>query len=104
MFKYKNPLDEGYIKLNKKDSTKIINKYEKNKLAIKYEVYENNNYYLILELTPIWVKILNICLSPLLVFVYGFGNIKDLINDLSDMWNEKETGNYISIIINKEYK
>lgn len=44
--------------------------------------------------TPWWAKVVNIILYPILVLICGFGNIKELNKEVSDMFHEKERGKF----------
>ena len=98
-YRYKNPLDDGYIKVSKTKYREIIPNY---KSKPKYEVYENETCYLIHQFEPLWVVIVNILLLPILIIAYGVLNVKETFIDLYKLIFQKKTGSFISEIRHKD--
>lgn len=94
-YKYKNPLDNGYIKVPKNKYKEIIPNY---KYKAKYKIYENDECYLIHQFKPFWIVILDCISLPFIFLVYGFLEIKESIYELIF---QKGTGSFYSYIVNK---
>ena len=97
---YKNPLENGYIKpkLTSEEHNTIFKSYKR---TVKYEVYESETVFRIDVYTPVWAKIINILLYPILLLIHRVGNIKELNKEFRDLFNEKEGGHFYSDYVRK---
>lgn len=98
-YKYKNPLKEGYRKVPKNKYKEIINQYN---WKAKYEVYENDNCYLINQFEPFWIVLVNIILLPLLIILYGVFETKEIFADIYGLMFQKKTGSFLSMTVYKD--
>lgn len=98
-YKYKNPLNNGYTKVSKNKYKEIIPHY---KSKAKYEVYENEECYLIHQFEPFYLVILSIILLPIWFLLYGVFGMKEVFETLYSNIFQKHTGSFISEIIFKD--
>lgn len=96
---YKNPVENGYerINLTKKEHETI---FKRKPNRMKKEYYKRGSLYKVHYFTPWWIKAINILLYPVLVSIHGLGNIKELNEDISDLFHEKERGKFCSDSVN----
>lgn len=93
-YKYKNPLKNGYTKVSKDRYKEIITEYKQN---VKYEIYENENCYLIHQFDKCYMKIINLFLIPLLIIK----ETKVILKNYYKSVFQKRTGHFRSKIIKK---
>lgn len=102
-YEYKNPTENGYIKVSKDKYREIIPNY---KTRYKYEVYENDKKYLIHEFESLWLVVFNIVMLPVLIVAYSILGIKEIIKEVfADTYRivfQKKTGSFVSKIIDKK--
>lgn len=94
-YKYVNPIDNGFVKvkMSRKEIKNLIRNYHK---YMKYEVYENENEYLIHVLNPLYIKIFHIFSFPISILLHGLLHIKDIFEDIYCVVFDKKTGNFLS--------
>ncbi len=92
---YTNPLDEGYKQFNltKKQHNKLF-KYRQIKWCNKYEYYYNDNEILLHKFINLPAKILTTILFPFYSLFYGVGNIKELVQEMKEGYNQKKYGSF----------
>lgn len=96
-YKYINPIGQGYtkFKLTKKQHNKIF-KNRKIKWNSKIEYYYNDNQIIIHRFTNRKAILLTTILLPVFVLLHGITNIKEIWKELLELYNQKETGSFVS--------
>ena len=69
---------------------------------MKYEVYENENLYLIYQFVPFWVAVLSLMAIPVVFLRYGISGMKEAINDVIKMLFPKSRGSFLSETVYKD--
>jgi hypothetical protein len=101
-YKYVNPIDKGYIrfKLTKKQHNEIF-KNRKLKWNGKSEYYYNENQIIIHTFTNWKAILLTTILFPIFILLHGITNIKEIWKELLELYNQKETGSFVSDFVPK---
>jgi hypothetical protein len=96
-YKYKNLLEQGYkqFKLTKKQHNELFPICCK-KVWNKFEYYYNDNHIILHQFASPIVIVLTVIVFPIIVLINGFGNIKEIIREYRDAFNQKKYGNFIS--------
>lgn len=103
-YEFKYTKENGYQEatLSNKLQDKLF-EHRKSSWDKKYVYYVNKEVGII-ELccfAPIYLKIFVSLLYPVAIIFYGFGNIKEMNKDYSDLWHEKQRGKFIGDTIYK---
>lgn len=104
-YEFKYTKENGYREatLPNKLQDKLF-EYRKSSWRKKY-VYFVNEKDSVIEIcvfTPTYLKILISLIYPFMIFFYGFGNIKQMNKEYSNMWYEKERGYFVGDTIWKK--
>ncbi len=96
-YKYKDRIEDGYKRfyLTKKEHNKLFPK-RKVKWIFKYEYYISENRIILDKFTSLRAKIFNVVMFPVVIFLEGFLNFKDIARDYKKMFNEKKYGSFSS--------
>jgi hypothetical protein len=96
-YKYSNPIDKGYIKfkLTKKQHNEIF-KNRKLKWNGRCEYYYNDKQIIIHTFTNWKAILLSTILLPVFILLHGLTNIKEIWKELLELYNQKETGSFVS--------
>ena len=96
-YKYVNPIDKGYkeFKLTKQQHNEFF-QYRKIAWCHKYEYYYNEHRIIVHRFIN-WKGILFATLTfPVVVLLNGVANFKEIWKELTDLYNQKETGSFDS--------
>lgn len=99
-YKYVDPVENGYkqFKLTKKQHNELF-KYRKITWADKYDYYDNGNHILIHKFIN-WKGVLYCTLTvPVAVLLNGVVNFKEILKELKELYNQKESGSFSSDIV-----
>jgi hypothetical protein len=101
-YKYINPIDQGYtrFKLTKKQHNEIF-KNRKLKWNGRCEYYYNDKQIIIHTFTNWKAILLTTILLPMFILLNGIANIKEIWEELLELYNQKETGSFISDFVSK---
>lgn len=93
---YTNPLDDGYkqFKLTKKQHNSLF-KYRQIKWHDKYEYYYDEHHIILHRFINIYGIALYSLLFPAMVLLEGFANIKGVLKEYKEMYNQKKYGSFI---------
>jgi hypothetical protein len=96
-YQYTNPIDKGYtkFKLTKKQHNEIF-KNRQIKWMGKCEYYYNENQIIIHSFTNWKAILLSTILFPVFVLIHGLGNVKEVWGELKSLYNQKESGSFVS--------
>lgn len=104
-YEFKYTKENGYQEatLSNKLQDKLF-EYRKSSWKYKYIFFVNNEKNIIemCRFTPTYLKVILTLMYPLFVLVYGFGNIKEMNREYSNMWHEKERGKFSGDTIFKQ--
>jgi len=96
-YEFQYTKENGYqqVQVSKKDHNAMF-EYRQIKWYQKYEYYlnEERGHFVMICLTSVSAKLVNILGYPVMVLLHGLANYKDINQYLSDMWNEKERGKF----------
>ena len=96
-YKYVSPVDLGYkeLRLTKEQHNELF-PYRKIAWSYRYEYYYNDDY-IIMHRFINWKGVLFATLTfPVVVLLNGIANVKELWKELTDLYNQKETGSFDS--------
>ena len=96
-YKFEYTKENGFREatLSSKLQDKLF-QYRKSKWNAKYIYFvnEDKNTIIMARFTPLYLKIFLTLLYPILLVFGGIVNYKQLNKDISDMWYEKERGEF----------
>jgi len=98
MYEFKYTKENGYlqVQVSKKDHNTIF-KYRQIKWYQKYEYFLNKErgHFVMIRLTSLAGKLVNILCYPVIILLHGLANYKEVNQEISDQWNEKERGKFV---------
>ena len=92
-YKYEDPVSKGFRKVS--ISTTAHNslfKYRKKSWKNSYEYFLSSDTLIIHTYTSNLVKLLNIALAPICIFMYGYYNWKE---DFLGLFKERKSGGFV---------
>ncbi len=100
---YEDPLNKGYkqFKLTIKQHNELFPKRKKT-WKNKFEYYYNDNLILLHNFVSWLTIMLNVILFPAIVLMNGFINIKEILIDYKQIFNQKKYGSFVSDSISSD--
>ena len=95
-YTYRNPLEHGFKQghLTKKQHNSIF-QYRQINWKTKYEYYYNHDELILQKLYSLPILILETLLFPINIFVVGFANIKELLDEIKGLYKPKKYGSFV---------
>lgn len=96
-YEFQYTKENGYqqVQVSKKDHNAMF-EYRQIKWYQKYEYFlnEERGHFVMICLTSLPAKLVNILGYPVMVLLHGLANYKEINQEISDQWHEKERGHF----------
>ncbi|EJG0999625.1 hypothetical protein C4G52_RS22205 [Vibrio parahaemolyticus] len=96
-YEFQYTKENGYqqVQVSKKDHNAMF-EYRQIKWYQKYEYYfnEERGHFVMICLTSFPAKLVNLLGYPVMLLLHGLANYKEINQEISDQWHEKERGHF----------